>query len=176
MCFADYGTVGANVIEVVNITNGAEDDLVNAIANVGPVSIAYQVSPDFRFYQQGVYDSYNVTTNTTMCNNTSYDVNHAVVAIGLGSTADSKHNNDDNGGIPYYIVRNSWGTSWGMEGHFWMKRGENLCGVSDCASFPIVPSSLEEDGKKDYDDMLNKLKIKPLFMEEQQQSIYLRKN
>jgi len=139
-CQAGNGIIGAKVIEVVNITSGDEDDLVNAIANIGPVSIAYQVSPDFRFYQHGVYDSYNATSNSTMCKNTPQDVNHAVVAIGLGTTSDSKHNNDDSGGVPYYIVRNSWGSTWGMEGHFWMKRGENLCGVSDCASFPIVPS------------------------------------
>mmetsp|Transcript_27629 Transcript_27629/g.60828 ORF Transcript_27629/g.60828 Transcript_27629/m.60828 type:complete len:463 (-) Transcript_27629:197-1585(-) len=138
-CLAGDGVVGAKVAEVYNITSGDEDDLVTAISQVGPVSIAYQVSPDFRFYKHGVYDSYNVTSNSTMCNNTNMDVNHAVVAIGLGTTADSKHNNDGDGGTPFYIVRNSWGTSWGMEGHFWMKRGENLCGVSDCASYPIVP-------------------------------------
>jgi len=147
-CLASDGKIGAVVSEVYNITTGDEDDLVTAIANVGPVSIAYQVSPDFRFYQHGVYDSYNATTNSTMCNNTAMDVNHAVVAIGLGTTSDSKHNNNDDGGIPYYIVRNSWGTSWGMEGHFWMKRGENLCGVSDCASFPIVPRA-KPDAKQE---------------------------
>ena len=138
-CLAKDGIVGAKVAEIYNVTSGDEDDLVTAISQVGPVSIAYQVSPDFRFYQHGVYDSYNATSNSIMCNNTNMDVNHAVVAIGLGTTADSKHNNNDDGGTPFYIVRNSWGTSWGMEGHFWMKRGENLCGVSDCASYPIVP-------------------------------------
>lgn len=125
----------AKVAEVFNITSGDEDDLAHAIETLGPVSIAYQVSPDFRLYSHGVYDSWNSTTNTTMCNNTAMDVNHAVVAVGLGETAD---------GVPFYIVRNSWGTSFGMEGHFWMKRGENLCGVSDCASFPIVPLSHTE--------------------------------
>mmetsp|Transcript_5870 Transcript_5870/g.16717 ORF Transcript_5870/g.16717 Transcript_5870/m.16717 type:complete len:433 (-) Transcript_5870:267-1565(-) len=140
-CKAADGTVGAKVAEVYNITSGNEDDLVTAVAGVGPVSIAYQVSPDFRFYQHGVYDSYNATTHSTMCHNANTDVNHAVVAVGLGTTAPAKHNHDDSGGIPYYIVRNSWGTSWGMEGHFWMKRGENLCGVSDCASFPLVPKT-----------------------------------
>jgi len=143
-CLATAGTVGATVAAVVNITSGDEAELVQAIDEIGPVSIAYQVSPDFRLYAHGVYDSYDVTTNTTLCNSTNMDVNHAVVAIGLGTTADSKHNNHDDGGIPYYIVRNSWGASWGMEGHFWMKRGENLCGVSDCASFPIVPTPTDK--------------------------------
>ena len=30
------------------------------------------------------------------------------------------------------------GSYWGMEGYFWIKRGENLCGLADCASYPIV--------------------------------------
>lgn len=126
------------VAEVFNITSRDEEDLVQAVGNLGPVSVAYQVSPDFRFYSHGVYDSYNATTNSTMCQNDAQSVNHAVVAVGLGQVEEKS----DNGAvttIPYYIIRNSWGTMWGMEGYFWMKRGENLCGVGDCASFPIVP-------------------------------------
>lgn len=136
-CKANDGKVGATVTGVYNITSRDEDDLMYAIETMGPVSIAYQVSPDFRLYQHGVYDSYNATSETTMCHSENTDVNHAVVAVGLGTTQDN---------VDYYIVRNSWGTLWGMEGHFWMKRGENLCGVSDCASFPLVPAS--KDGTK----------------------------
>lgn len=150
VCKANAGVVGAQVADVYNITSQDEEDLVHAIATLGPVSIAYQVSPDFRLYEHGVYDSYNATTNQTMCNNTNMDVNHAVVAVGLGQTGD-----DDQ--IPFYIIRNSWGTSWGMEGHFWMKRGENLCGVSDCASFPLVPKTPIAKKKKKRDGIDNSM-------------------
>ena len=129
----------APVAAVFNISNRNEDDLVAAVGHIGPVSIAYQVSPDFRFYSHGVYDSYNATTNSTMCSDDNQSVNHAVVAVGYGVTHDSNKENGQE--IPYYIVRNSWSADWGMEGHFWMLRGKNLCGVSDCASFPIVPSN-----------------------------------
>merc|ERR1712238_570485 len=170
-CLAEKSSVGATVAEVYNITSGDEDDLVTAIAQVGPVSIAYQVSDDFRFYQHGVYDSYNATTNSTMCQNKNTDVNHAVVAIGLG-TATSRTDDDDDdndSSIPYYIVRNSWGKNWGMEGLFWMKRGENLCGVSDCASFPIVPTTVHHDNNNDPDN--KKSSVTTL----DQSSLYLRK-
>jgi cathepsin H len=131
----------AQVAEVFNITSRDEDDLVHAVATIGPVSIAYQVSPDFRFYQHGIYDSYNTTTNQTMCKSGNHDVNHAVVAVGLGTAM----NTTTNVATDYFIVRNSWSSSWGMEGHFWIKRGDNLCGLSDCASFPIVPTDVNFD-------------------------------
>jgi len=121
------------VAEVYNITSRDEEDLVNAIANVGPVSVAFDVASDFKLYSHGVYDSFDAETNSTVCTSDAMSVNHAVVAVGFGET-------DGADSLPYYIVRNSWSNTWGMEGYFWIKRGENLCGISDCASFPIVPA------------------------------------
>ena len=129
------------VAGVYNISSFDETDLEFAIAKIGPLSVAYQVTSDFRFYSNGIYDSYNATTpNHVNCQLSPKKVNHAVVAVGLGTQIIYSNNNNNNQkDVPYYILRNSWGVNWGMEGHFWMKRGENLCGISDCASFPIVP-------------------------------------
>jgi len=124
---------GFGVAEVYNITSRDETDLVNAVANVGPVSVAFDVAADFRLYAHGVYDSFDAGTNGTVCSSDAMSVNHAVVAVGIGET-------DGEDPLPYYIVRNSWSNTWGMEGYFWIERGENLCGISDCASFPIVPA------------------------------------
>mmetsp|Transcript_14342 Transcript_14342/g.16989 ORF Transcript_14342/g.16989 Transcript_14342/m.16989 type:complete len:412 (+) Transcript_14342:71-1306(+) len=130
-CVATESEFG--VAEVYNITSRDEDDLANAIANVGPVSVAFDVASDFKLYSHGVYDSFDAETNSTVCTSDAMSVNHAVVAVGFGET-------DGEDSLPYYIVRNSWSNTWGMEGYFWIKRGENLCGISDCASFPIVPA------------------------------------
>ena len=47
------------------------------------------------------------------------------------------YNKDDSEyGLPYYIVKNSWATSFGMDGFFLIEMGKNMCGLSDCASFP----------------------------------------
>eukprot|EP00935_MAST-01C_sp_MAST-1C-sp1_P001798 g1798.t1 len=70
------GKPAATVAHVVNITYLDEDELLDAVGSVGPVSIAYQVAPDFRNYHAGVYDG--------QCNQTVTDVNHAVVAVGYG--------------------------------------------------------------------------------------------
>jgi len=73
----------------------------------------------FRDYKSGVYSS-------KTCNNTANDVNHAVVAVGFG------HQD----GMDYWIVKNSWGTAWGDNGFFKIQRGVNMCGVSNCNSYP----------------------------------------
>lgn len=113
--------VGVKVESVVNITSLHEDELKSAVGSVGPVSIAFQVASDFRFYKTGVYDS-------TVCKSGEQDVNHAVLAVGYGAAT----------GKPHWIVKNSWGTTWGMDGYFQIARGKNMCGLADCAAYPVV--------------------------------------
>merc|ERR1712048_801310 len=123
-CVADVSKVAATVVDQVNITFMDEDQLHEAVGKYGPVSVAYQVASDFRHYAGGVYSS-------TVCKSRPEDVNHAVLAVG--------YDHDVKSGKDYWIVKNSWGTTFGVEnGYFWMERGANMCGVSDCASFPVM--------------------------------------
>jgi cathepsin H len=135
-------SVGATVSGVFNISSLDEDEIIKAVAHKGPVSVAFEVTADFRFYRHGVYDSFNATTNQTVCNKDAQHVNHAVVAVGYGETMDG------DSPVPFHIIRNSWGNTWGMEGYFWMLRGQNMCGISDCASSPLVPSTTNAPQKK----------------------------
>eukprot|EP00962_Isochrysis_galbana_P026810 scaffold8358_cov102-Isochrysis_galbana.AAC.1 len=116
------GHPASRVTAVHNITAYGEDELLSAVGTTGPVSIAFQVSDDFRYYSKGVYDG--------VCETSPASVNHAVVAVGYGATDDE--------GTPYWIVRNSWGPAWGLDGYFLIRRGVNKCGLADCASFPEV--------------------------------------
>ena len=103
----------------VNITAGNEAELDEVIATIGPVSVAFQVVGDFRFYRSGVYSSKN-------CKNGQMDVNHAVLATGYGIENGKK----------FYNIKNSWGAGWGVEGYFKIERHVNMCGVAVCNSFP----------------------------------------
>ena len=66
------------VQDTFNITQGDEDQLTLSLAYYNPVSIAFEVVDDFRFYKEGVYKS-------DTCKSGPTDVNHAVLAVGYGT-------------------------------------------------------------------------------------------
>ncbi|KAH6818370.1 aleurain-like protease [Perilla frutescens var. frutescens] len=121
VCKYSSENAAIQVLDSVNITLGAEDELKHAVAFVRPVSVAFQVVDGFRSYKSGVY-------TTTTCGSTPMDVNHAVLAVGYGVEK----------GVPYWLIKNSWGADWGDEGYFKMELGKNMCGVATCASYPVV--------------------------------------
>jgi len=136
-CSFNPNQVASRVIGSVNITQGDEDELLDAIAFVGPVSIAFQVYGNFRMYSGGVYTS-------TDCGNKPENVNHAVLAVGYG--------HDKESGMNYWIVKNSWGPEWGEAGFFKIQRGVNMCGVAVCNSYPIVEGESDDEDDKSYNE------------------------
>jgi cathepsin H len=124
-CKYNASNIGAIVNNVFNITALAENDILEAVGNVGPVSVCFDVVNDFMNYHSGVYTS-------TRCRKGDQDVNHAVLVVGYGTTEQKKN---------YWIVKNSWGSRWGLQGYFWIARGNNECGLAQCASYPGVPKN-----------------------------------
>jgi len=100
------------------IQNNA-NELKVAIA-AGPVSVAIEADTFvFQFYSGGVL-------NSSKCG-TSLD--HGVAAVGYGVDPSKGE---------YYIVRNSWGASWGLKGYvnIAIVDGPGICGIQMQPSFP----------------------------------------
>ncbi|KAL3273551.1 hypothetical protein HHI36_014985 [Cryptolaemus montrouzieri] len=120
VCKADSSKVVTKISGYVNIPEGDEEALQNAIATVGPISVAIDATNTLQRYDSGIL-------NDRTCN--SYSLNHGVLAVGYG-TQD---------GTEYYIVKNSWGASWGENGYFRLVRNQNnKCGIASEASYPVL--------------------------------------
>ena len=121
LCRFRAKNIGASCNGYVDIPRKDERALTQAIQTVGPISVAIDASrATFHYYKKGVYYDH-------LCSSTRLD--HGVLAVGYGSEE----------GQDYYIVKNSWGPQWGMEGYVLMSRNrENNCGIATQASYPKV--------------------------------------
>ncbi|KAF6332837.1 cathepsin C [Rhinolophus ferrumequinum] len=87
----------------------------------GPMAVAFEVYDDFLHYRNGIYhhtglkDPFNPFELT----------NHAVLLVGYGT--------DPASGLDYWIIKNSWGTSWGEDGYFRIRRGTDECAIESIA-------------------------------------------
>jgi len=96
--------------------SGAAKIQAEVLAN-GPVTAAFSVYEDFLSYSSGVYQH---KTGALLGG-------HAVKILGWGV----------DGSTPYWIIANSWNTNWGMNGFFWMIRGDDNCGIESQISAGI---------------------------------------
>jgi len=115
---------GATLSGYKDLPSGNEAALQQASATIGPISVAMDASEiSFQFYSSGVYWSY-------FCSSTELD--HGVLVVGYGT--DASYDVTD-----YWIVKNSWGTSWGLNGYFILARNDgNMCGVATAAPYPVA--------------------------------------
>ena len=97
-------------------------DVLNALYELGPLSVALDAEDSFQMYSNGIYESED-------CSNDPEDMDHAVMLVGYGI--------DNLSGKLYFILRNSWGTDWGVGGYMYFS-GElsNMCGILNDVTIP----------------------------------------
>jgi len=104
-----------------DVSKDNEQALMSAVAH-GPVSIAIEADKSvFQLYRSGVL---NATCGDQL--------DHGVLAVGYGT---------DPSGTDYWLVKNSWGMTWGDNGYVKLLRGKDgpgECGLLKQASYPVV--------------------------------------
>ena len=89
-----------------------EDEIKEFLYQTGPLAIALNADP-LQTYTGGILD-----LTSTKC--PSSGINHAVTLVGYGTESSTD----------YWIIKNSWGKSWGESGYFRIRRGNGTCGVN----------------------------------------------
>jgi C1A family cysteine protease len=129
-CQTKCSTVSdTDVVKFVDIQPNSDSAMMSALVQQ-PVSVAIEADgKDFQLYSSGVF--------TGKCGT---NLDHGVALVGYGNE----------NGIDYYILRNSWGESWGSDGYMFLGKGNDpatnkpynegkgQCGVLGEGSYPIV--------------------------------------
>lgn len=87
----------------------------------GPLAVAFEVYDDFLHYRGGIYHHTGLQDRFNPFELT----NHAVLLVGYDRDAATGEN--------YWIIKNSWGSSWGENGYFRIRRGSDECAIESIA-------------------------------------------
>lgn len=104
----------------------SEEALKYAVATIGPISVAIESTSELQHYSKGIFYDHTCTNK----------LNHGVLVVGYGEV----------NGEEYWLIKNSWGPSWGEQGYFRLARNRfNNCGVASYAGYPVVTEKKSED-------------------------------
>ena len=113
----------SDVTSYLDVITKSDDEMMKALS-LQPVSIAIEADQkEFQLYKSGVF--------TGKCGT---ELDHGVLAVGYGKLD----------GTDYYLVKNSWSTSWGDGGYIRLGRGPQYnsgsgqCGILLQASYPLL--------------------------------------
>jgi len=111
-CKYDKSKIVAKVDNYVLLDTDDEEAIKEYCYKTGPLAIALNAD-SLQWYWGGIIEADEYECDPQ-------GLNHAVLLAGWGVEA----------GTPYWLVRNSWGKSWGEDGNFRIYRGKGTCGIN----------------------------------------------
>jgi cathepsin F len=112
-CKFDANKVQAKVTGYNYSSSQDENQIKQFLFENGPLAIAINATP-LQFYFWGIFNPWF----EWLCS--PQQLNHGVLLVGYGVE----------GNTPYWIVKNSWGSSWGEKGFFRIVAGKGACGIN----------------------------------------------
>ncbi|KAK8728868.1 hypothetical protein OTU49_008836 [Cherax quadricarinatus] len=105
-----------------------EEAMLDTLVTSGPISVSFEVYNDFYYYDSGIYFHTGLKNDFDPFEIT----NHVVLVVGYGV--------EESTGEKYWIVKNSWGASWGEDGFFRIRRGTDECSLESMAvQVTVIP-------------------------------------
>lgn len=111
-----YRAINFYGIPGVKADNGGEFYIRDNIYKWGTLATAMKIYPDFYTFKPTPTNVYRWNGQGEMIGG------HAVSIVGWGVT---------DSGEEYWIIRNSWGKKWGIDGYFYIARGTNECEIEE---------------------------------------------
>merc|ERR1719203_2428326 len=108
-------SVGATIKGHKDISH-SESAMATYVSASGPLPVAVDAQSHWQTYKSGIVSN---------CNGKQLD--HGVMAVGYTSD--------------YWIVKNSWGATWGESGYIRLAYGSNQCGLNQSPTAPIASGS-----------------------------------
>lgn len=123
---SDRGSCKFNKSQIVasvsnfSVVSLDEDQIAANMVKNGPLAVGIN-AVFMQTYMKGVSCPYICSRN----------LDHGVVLVGYGSAGYAPIRFKEK---PYWIIKNSWGESWGEDGYYKICRGHNACGVDSMVS------------------------------------------
>ncbi|XP_011169692.1 putative cysteine proteinase CG12163 [Solenopsis invicta] len=124
-CHFKKNLVKVELTSAVNVTSD-ETQMAQWLVQNGPISIGINANA-MQFYMGGVSHPFKF-----LCNPKNLD--HGVLIVGYGTSNYPLFHKK----LPYWIIKNSWGKSWGEQGYYRVYRGDGTCGLNTMASSAVV--------------------------------------
>jgi len=122
-CQVDKKKIKVKIDGYLNLTSN-ENEMAEWLVNNAPISVGLNSIP-IQGYMFGV-----ARPNRTFCD--PGWLNHGALLVGYGVQQYGSES------MPYWIIKNSWGSWWGEEGYFRLYRGDGSCGVNLMCSSAII--------------------------------------